>query len=55
MVSPNLAWFNTTEKLISCALGTGAGQKPAQWLKPGDQVDVNISKIGTLRNGVEYA
>ncbi|KAJ4421930.1 hypothetical protein N0V82_003427 [Gnomoniopsis sp. IMI 355080] len=35
--------------------GTGGGQSPPQWLKPGDEVDVKISKIGTLRNGVEYA
>lgn len=31
------------------------GMNPQQWLKPGDQVEVKISKIGTLRNGVEYA
>lgn len=36
-------------------IGTGAGQTPPQWLKPGDDVDVRVSKIGTLRNGVEYA
>lgn len=28
---------------------------PPQWLKPGDQVEVQLSKIGTLRNGVQYA
>lgn len=31
------------------------GLNPPQWLKPGDEVEVNITKIGTLRNGVEYA
>ncbi|PSR85658.1 hypothetical protein BD289DRAFT_482563 [Coniella lustricola] len=35
--------------------GVGSGQSPPQWLKPGDTVEVKISKIGTLRNGVEYA
>lgn len=35
--------------------GVGMGLSPPQWLKPGDQVEVRITKIGTLRNGVEYA
>ncbi|KAK7727233.1 hypothetical protein SLS63_007284 [Diaporthe eres] len=35
--------------------GVGMGMSPPQWLKPGDKVEVNISKIGTLRNGVQYA
>lgn len=36
-------------------IGVGSGLSPPQWLKPGDQVEVNITKIGTLRNGVVYA
>lgn len=31
------------------------GMSPQQWLKPGDKVEVNVSKIGTLCNGVQYA
>jgi 2-keto-4-pentenoate hydratase/2-oxohepta-3-ene-1,7-dioic acid hydratase in catechol pathway len=30
------------------------GMNPPQWLKPGDVIEVNISKIGTLHNGVKY-
>jgi 2-keto-4-pentenoate hydratase/2-oxohepta-3-ene-1,7-dioic acid hydratase in catechol pathway len=33
--------------------GVGAKRQPPLWLKPGDVVEVEISKIGVLRNGVE--
>jgi 2-keto-4-pentenoate hydratase/2-oxohepta-3-ene-1,7-dioic acid hydratase in catechol pathway len=32
--------------------GVGAGRKPPVWLQPGDTVEVEISKIGVLRNPV---
>jgi 2-keto-4-pentenoate hydratase/2-oxohepta-3-ene-1,7-dioic acid hydratase in catechol pathway len=32
--------------------GVGAGRKPPIWMKPGDTVEVEISRIGTLRNPV---
>ena len=32
--------------------GVGAYRKPPLWLKPGDAVEVEVSGIGTLRNGV---
>jgi 2-keto-4-pentenoate hydratase/2-oxohepta-3-ene-1,7-dioic acid hydratase in catechol pathway len=32
--------------------GVGMARKPPLWLKPGDVVEVEISKIGVLRNGV---
>jgi 2-keto-4-pentenoate hydratase/2-oxohepta-3-ene-1,7-dioic acid hydratase in catechol pathway len=32
--------------------GVGAGRKPPVWMKAGDTVEVEISKIGTLRNPV---
>jgi 2-keto-4-pentenoate hydratase/2-oxohepta-3-ene-1,7-dioic acid hydratase in catechol pathway len=32
--------------------GVGAGRKPPVWLKPGDVVEVEIGRIGTLRNTV---
>ncbi|KAG0650138.1 fumarylacetoacetate hydrolase domain-containing [Hyphodiscus hymeniophilus] len=35
--------------------GVGAGLKPPRYLVPGDQMEVVISKIGTLRNGVKFA
>ncbi|RHZ43499.1 fumarylacetoacetate hydrolase family protein [Aspergillus thermomutatus] len=35
--------------------GVGAGLQPPKYLVPGTQMDVHISKIGTLRNGVVFA
>jgi 2-keto-4-pentenoate hydratase/2-oxohepta-3-ene-1,7-dioic acid hydratase in catechol pathway len=32
--------------------GVGAYRKPPLWLKPGDTVEVEVTGIGTLRNGV---
>ena len=34
--------------------GVGAGMTPPQYLKPGNIMEVKISKIGTLRNGVQF-
>ena len=35
-------------------LGVGNGMKPPQFLTPGTVMEVTVSKIGTLRNGVEF-
>jgi 2-keto-4-pentenoate hydratase/2-oxohepta-3-ene-1,7-dioic acid hydratase in catechol pathway len=35
--------------------GVGYAMKEPQFLKPGDVVEVNVDKVGTLRNVVEYA
>lgn len=32
--------------------GVGAAMKPSRWLKPGDVVEVEVEKIGVLRNAV---
>jgi 2-keto-4-pentenoate hydratase/2-oxohepta-3-ene-1,7-dioic acid hydratase in catechol pathway len=32
--------------------GVGMARKPPLWLKPGDVVEVEISRIGVLRNSV---
>ena len=32
--------------------GVGAKRKPPRWLRPGDSVEVEISKVGCLRNPV---
>lgn len=32
--------------------GVGMAQKPPRWLKPGDQVTIEIGKIGALQNSV---
>jgi len=33
--------------------GVGARRNPQVWMKPGDQVEVDIAGIGILRNGIE--
>ena len=40
--------------LIFTGTPTGAGARldPPVWLRPGDEVEVNVEGIGTLRNGV---
>ncbi|KAJ0159786.1 Uncharacterized protein CTA2_9114 [Colletotrichum tanaceti] len=35
--------------------GVGAGLKPPRWLMPGNQMEVSITNIGTLKNGVRFA
>ncbi|OAP63481.1 hypothetical protein AYL99_02708 [Fonsecaea erecta] len=35
--------------------GVGSGMKPPRYLTPGTKMEVQISKIGTLRNTVEFA
>jgi 2-keto-4-pentenoate hydratase/2-oxohepta-3-ene-1,7-dioic acid hydratase in catechol pathway len=35
--------------------GVGAGMNPPRYLVPGTVVEVNISQIGTLKNGVKFA
>lgn len=32
--------------------GVGMGRKPPEWMKPGDVIEVEIEKIGTLRNHI---
>jgi 2-keto-4-pentenoate hydratase/2-oxohepta-3-ene-1,7-dioic acid hydratase in catechol pathway len=33
--------------------GVGFARKPPRWLRPGDQVSIEIERIGTLTNPVE--
>jgi 2-keto-4-pentenoate hydratase/2-oxohepta-3-ene-1,7-dioic acid hydratase in catechol pathway len=33
--------------------GVGVGRKPPEWLKPGDVVELEIERIGILRNHIE--
>jgi 2-keto-4-pentenoate hydratase/2-oxohepta-3-ene-1,7-dioic acid hydratase in catechol pathway len=42
-------------KIMARYLGVGNGMKPPQFLTPGTVMEVTVSKIGTLRNGVEFA
>lgn len=37
-------------------LGVGSGQKPEpKYLRPGTNMEVHITGIGTLKNGVDFA
>ena len=48
--------FSTEPNWNHCAnaaIGVGAGMD--KYLVPGTQMDVSVSKIGTLRNGVVFA
>jgi 2-keto-4-pentenoate hydratase/2-oxohepta-3-ene-1,7-dioic acid hydratase in catechol pathway len=33
--------------------GVGMGRKPPEWLNPGDLVELEIERIGILRNHIE--
>jgi 2-keto-4-pentenoate hydratase/2-oxohepta-3-ene-1,7-dioic acid hydratase in catechol pathway len=41
--------------LTGTPAGVGAAQSPPRWLRPGDVVEVEIEKIGSLRNPVRAA
>jgi 2-keto-4-pentenoate hydratase/2-oxohepta-3-ene-1,7-dioic acid hydratase in catechol pathway len=32
--------------------GVGAARKPPVWMKPGDRIEIDISRIGTLANDI---
>jgi 2-keto-4-pentenoate hydratase/2-oxohepta-3-ene-1,7-dioic acid hydratase in catechol pathway len=36
-------------------IGVGAGMNPPKYLIPGTKMEVQISQIGTLKNGVKFA
>jgi 2-keto-4-pentenoate hydratase/2-oxohepta-3-ene-1,7-dioic acid hydratase in catechol pathway len=38
----------------SSYLGVGAGMNPPRYLVPGTKMEVQISEIGTLKNGVKF-
>ncbi len=40
--------------MIVSGTPTGAGARfdPPKWLKPGDEIEVMVPEIGTLKNGV---
>ncbi|MBX6746410.1 MAG: fumarylacetoacetate hydrolase family protein, partial [Acetobacteraceae bacterium] len=33
--------------------GSGATRNPPRWLRPGDRLEIEIERIGTLENQVE--
>jgi 2-keto-4-pentenoate hydratase/2-oxohepta-3-ene-1,7-dioic acid hydratase in catechol pathway len=36
-------------------LGVGNGLKPPKFIRPGTQMNISVSQIGTLKNGVDFA
>lgn len=43
-------WVRSTDFLGSGTVGTGCGLELDRWIKPGDLIELNIEKIGTLKN-----
>ena len=43
-------WIRATDFIGSGTVGTGCGLELDKWIKPGDVVDLEIEKIGKLRN-----
>ena len=48
-------WFKLLTCVSAVVAGVGFGMKPQVFLKPGNKMEISISKIGTLRNVVEFA
>lgn len=42
-------------RLTRRCLGVGSRMRPPRWLVPGTKMEVHITGIGTLRNGVSFA
>ena len=43
-------WIRATDFIGSGTVGTGCGLELDKWIKPGDQLDLSIERIGTLKN-----
>lgn len=43
-------WIRATDFIGSGTVGTGCGLELDKWIKPGDQLDLTIERIGTLKN-----
>lgn len=43
-------WIRATDFLGSGTVGTGCGLELDKWIKPGDQLELSIDRIGTLKN-----
>jgi 2-keto-4-pentenoate hydratase/2-oxohepta-3-ene-1,7-dioic acid hydratase in catechol pathway len=45
-------WLLATDLLGSGTVGTGCGLEIDKWIKPGDTIELEVEKIGTLKNTV---
>lgn len=43
-------WIRATDFIGSGTVGTGCGLELDKWIKPGDKLELNIERIGTLKN-----
>ena len=48
-------WLVPGDLLGSGTVGTGCGLELNRWIQPGDQVELSIEKIGTLKNRVTHS
>jgi len=45
-------WMRATDVLGSGTVGTGCGLEIDKWLKPGDEIELIVEKIGSLKNKI---
>jgi 2-keto-4-pentenoate hydratase/2-oxohepta-3-ene-1,7-dioic acid hydratase in catechol pathway len=45
-------WLRTTDVLGSGTVGTGCGLEIDKWLRPGDEIELIVEKIGSLKNKI---
>ncbi len=45
-------WLRTTDVLGSGTVGTGCGLEIDKWLTPGDEIELLVEKIGSLKNKI---
>lgn len=42
-------------RTVPLPTGVGAGLKPPKYLVPGTKIEVSVTGLGTLKNGVKFA
>ena len=47
-------WLRSTDVLGSGTVGTGCGLEIDKWIKPGDEIEFKVEKIGSLKNTVGH-
>ena len=50
MIFDTATLVSTLSEVITLKLGVGFARKPPVWMKPGDVCEIEIEKIGLLRN-----
>ena len=52
-ISAGLTLYQGDVIITGTPEGVGMGRKPPEWMKPGDVIEVEIERIGTLRNVIQ--